>query len=99
MEHIRTATEQFMRNLRHKGHAKADVGQALEQNLKSLLSKQEQLHIRRYTFKDTRVILHVDSSVWLFNLNLKKEKLLQQLNQNRQLETAVKEISLQLDIK
>jgi hypothetical protein len=69
----------------------------IRRGLRRLLTKQEQRHITRYLFKDTRIILYVDSSAWLYQLNLKKEQLIQYLNQAPRPDQAITEIILRLD--
>ena len=49
--------------------------------LKKILTKRELGHIKLYYFKKGILGLKVDSSVWMYNLNLKKETLITQLQQ------------------
>ncbi|MDI6605578.1 MAG: DciA family protein [Candidatus Omnitrophota bacterium] len=50
--------------------------------LKKALTKKELRHIKFNYFKKGILGIRVDSSVWLYNFNLKKEKLLAFLNNN-----------------
>ncbi|MBL7151030.1 MAG: DUF721 domain-containing protein [Candidatus Omnitrophica bacterium] len=50
--------------------------------LKKALAKKELRHIKFNYFKKGVLGIRVDSSVWLYSLNLKKERLLVLLNNN-----------------
>ena len=65
--------------------------------LKKNLTKQEQKHIKHYSLQNSQITLGIDSSVWLYTINLKKERLLKGLNQKPQSEHAVTEIFLRLE--
>jgi hypothetical protein len=67
--------------------------------LERVLTKQERRHIRHYSLSNSRVLLAVDSSIWLYTLNLKKEQLLRNLNRILQPKEVIVEILLQLDTK
>ncbi len=61
--------------------------------LKKVLTKRELAHIKFNYFKKGVLGLHVDSSSWLYSLNLKKTQLLKDL---RSLSGSVKEIRFRL---
>jgi hypothetical protein len=95
MEHIRITTKKLIQDWGARRHDKTG---ALERGFKKILTKQEQKHIKYYLLKDSRLILGVDSSVWLYIFNLKKRQLLRNLNLNQILGPGeATEIILQLD--
>ena len=95
MEIIGNTAQRLIRNwLTRRQNKEEDI---IKADLRRLLTKQEQRHITRYFFKDARIILHVDSSAWLYQLNLKKEQLIKYLNQTLKPDRAIIEITLRLD--
>lgn len=60
--------------------------------LKKTLTKKELNHIKLGYFRNGILGINVDSSVWLYHLNLKKEVLLTKLNKK----IAIKDIRLHL---
>ena len=78
MERIRETLEGVMRSLEAK--KKGAPGQDPEANLKKLLTKKERGHIKFDYFNKGVVNINVDSSSWLFHLNLRREKLAEQLH-------------------
>jgi len=48
--------------------------------LKKALTKKELRHIKFHYFRKGMLGIKVDSSVWLYSMNLKKEKLISKLN-------------------
>ena len=95
MEHIRITTQRLIRAWQTERHDKTG---ALERGFKKILTKQEQKHIKYCLLKDSRLILGIDSSVWLYILNLKKRQLLRNLNLNHILDPGeATEIILKLD--
>lgn len=95
MEPIRATTQRLIKTLSAQRHQ--DKENILAAGLRSILTKEERKHIKYYSFKDTQVILNLDSSVWIYLLNLKKKQLLNNLNQNLTPKEAVNEIILRLD--
>jgi hypothetical protein len=97
MEHIRVTTEKLIKDWQ----SKRDVRQERDiwDGLKKNLTKQEQKHIKHYSLRNSRVILSIDSSVWLYTINLKKEQLLKGLNQEFQSKDAITEIFLRLETR
>lgn len=61
--------------------------------LKKTLTKKEQKHIKINYFKRGVLNVNVDSSVWLYNLTLRKEDLLAEFNKRS---TVVKDIRFRL---
>lgn len=96
MEHIRNTTKRLLQGLQAQQQI---VGkeQIFINNLKRCLTKQEQKHIRYYSFKDARLSLVVDSSAWLYIFNSKRETLLNSINKLLSLEDKVEKILLRLD--
>ena len=95
MEIIGNTAQRLIRNwLTRRQNKEEDI---IKADLRRLLTKQEMRHINRYFFKDARIILHVDSSAWLYQLNLKKEQLIKCLNQALKSDQAITEIVLRLD--
>ncbi len=77
MEGIRGAVKEVMRRLEIKKKTSSVVSpQAL---LERALSRKELKHIRLSYFKKGILSINVDSSSWLYQLNLKKADLLAQL--------------------
>ncbi|MCK9572240.1 MAG: DUF721 domain-containing protein [Candidatus Omnitrophica bacterium] len=64
-----------------------------EECLKKALTKRELGHIRINYFRKGILGLYVDSSSWLYALNLKKEAILEKLQQEN---SAIKKINLRL---
>lgn len=94
MEHIGVITEKLIKDW--QGKTRTQKKEVLGDSLKKLLSKKEQKHIMHWSLRDSRLILSVDSSTWLYILNLKKEQLLKGLNQILSPQEAITEIFLQL---
>ena len=97
MEFIRTTIEKVISDWQDK--QQEEKGDILTQGLKKILTKQERRHIRYHSLRNSRVILTIDSSTWLYTLNLKREQLLRNLNQILQPKEVIVEILLQLDKK
>ena len=95
MELIRATTQRLLKSLSTPRHQERET--ILTQGLKRILTKEERRHIKYYSLKDTQVILNVDSSAWLYLLNLKKKQLLKILNQNLAPKETINEITLRLD--
>ncbi len=95
MEPIRITTQRLIRNWSAQGQTKTE--DTLGNGLKKFLTKQEQKHITCYFLKDSRVILNLDSSAWLYLINLKKKQLLKNLNQILKPDQTVIEVLLRLD--
>ena len=95
MEHIRITTKKLIKDWKGKRHISKE--KSLRGDLRQIFTKQEQRHIKYYSVKDSRVTLGVDSSAWLYMLNLKKRQLLQSLNQILKPKEEVIDILLQLD--
>ena len=95
MEHIKVTTEKIIKDWQGIKHPQPE--RLLKEALKKNFTKQEQRHIRSYAFKPSGVILNIDSSAWLYQLNLKKEKLSRDLNQCLKPRDTGIEIYLQLD--
>jgi len=106
MEPIRNTIERVIQNWQVKHRNEEGL---YEDFLKRFLTKQEQRHIRSLSLKDSprpcaqgrgsQLILNIDSSAWLYLLNLKKRQLLKNLKQilKSNNEEAVNEIILRLD--
>jgi hypothetical protein len=94
MEHIRVTTERLIKDWQNR----KDVWQERDiwDDLKKNLTKQEQKHIKHYSLQNSQVILDIDSSVWLYTINLKKERLLKGLNRELQSKHAITKIFLRL---
>jgi hypothetical protein len=97
MESIRSTTQKLIRDWSAQSRGKGEG--IIKNGLRRFLSRQEQRHITRYFFKDARMIINVDSSAWLYQLNLKKGQFLKYLNQalESDSEQAITEIVLRLD--
>jgi hypothetical protein len=95
LEHIRVTTEKLIQQLRGIKQPQA------EKNLKGVLrknfTKQEQRHIKSYIFAPSRLVLNIDSSAWLYQLNFKREKLFKDLNRCLKPREKAIEVYLQLD--
>jgi len=74
MEHLKKTVAQVMAGLSVKKNISPDADP--EECLKKTLTKKELGHIKVKYFNKGIVGLSVDSSVWLYALNLKKEKML-----------------------
>jgi hypothetical protein len=95
MEPIRITTQRLIKNW--STQRQTEMEDVLGDGLKKFLTKQERKHITRYSLKDSRVILNLDSSAWLYLINLKKKQLLKNLNQILEPGQTITEIFLQLD--
>ena len=54
-----------------------------ERLLGSLLSDQEKKHIKFVGFKNGHLLFCVDSSAWLFQMNIRKNKILEKLQEDK----------------
>ncbi|MFC1657809.1 DciA family protein [Candidatus Omnitrophota bacterium] len=95
MESIRNTTQRLISELRHQGRA-CQEGAVLN-NLRQFFTPQEQKHITNCFVQKGQVVLHLDSSAWLYQLNLKKEMLLKHLNQTLEPKRAIQGILLRLE--
>jgi len=79
MEQIKDVIEEMIRSLTTKkaGDKDADPGEWL----KKALTKKELGHIKFNYFRKGILGVYVDSSVWMYSLSLKKEKLLSKLQE------------------
>jgi len=77
MEAIKVTVEAVLKRLSAKKGA--SLGSDPEDWLKKLLTKKELEHIKFKYFKKGVLALNVDSSSWLYMLNIKKESLLKDL--------------------
>ncbi|MFA5005366.1 MAG: DciA family protein [Candidatus Omnitrophota bacterium] len=91
MEQIKETLKIVMRDL--CGEKKLIAPGACEECLKKTLTKKELEHIRINYFKKGILSLYVDSSSWLYALNLKKEEILTKLQQEN---SAITKIVLRL---
>ncbi|MGD9014429.1 MAG: DciA family protein [Candidatus Omnitrophota bacterium] len=98
MESIRSTTQKLIKDLSTQGQGKRD-DTMIKSSLRRIFSKQEQRHITRYFCQDKRMIINVDSSAWLYQLNLKKGQFVRYLNQvfTPGSEQAITEVVLRLD--
>ena len=79
VEPIRTTAEKLLHSWRRiSARQMGDLPTGIFQKI---FTKQEQKHIKRCYVQEARIILDVDSSAWLFLLNLKKGQVLKTLNQ------------------
>ena len=91
METIKDIVRDVIQDLTsEKRQNRADDPQAI---LKKILTTRELRHIRFNYFKKGVLGLSVDSSSWLYNLNLQKEELLARLQRNS---GAIKEIRFRI---
>jgi len=80
MEEIKDTLGNIMRALKaKKGEARGKDPQAL---LEGALSKKELKHVKPGSLKKGVLSINVDSSSWLYQLNLKKAELLSRLSKN-----------------
>ena len=77
MEQIKDTIASVIGNLVAK--KQGEVGGGPEGLLKKALTKKELGHIKFNYFKKGVININVDSSSWLYSLNLKKEELLEKL--------------------
>ncbi len=79
MKAIKDVVTQLMQTLEsRKESASKDNPELL---LKKVLSKKEFIHIKFHYFKKGVLSIKVDSSTWLYYMNMHKEKMLSRLNQ------------------
>jgi len=91
METIKDIVRDVIQDLTsEKRQNRADDPQAI---LKKILTARELRHIKLNYFKKGILGLSVDSSSWLYNLNLQKEELLARLQRNS---GAIKEIRFRI---
>ena len=81
MEQIKDTVQQVLQGLKIKKLASPDEDPAAW--LKKTLTKKESGHIRFKYFRNGILYVDVDSSGWLYSLSLKKERVLNKLNQDK----------------
>jgi len=91
MEQIKETLKIVMREM--SGAKKLISPDTCEESLKKTLTKKELEHIRINYFKKGVLGLYVDSSSWLYALNLKKEEILINLKREN---SAIQKIVLRL---
>ena len=79
MERISITTNKVIQSL--EGVLQPTQSALLQENLKKVLTKKEQEHIRYYSINSSSVIIGIDSSVWLYMLSLKRRQLSAQIAQ------------------
>lgn len=95
MERIRDTIESVFKEIVAKKGADSSPGP--ESWLKKVLTKKELGHIKLHYFRKGILGLSVDSSVWMYSLNLKKESLLKKF---KECSSDIKEIRFSIgDIK
>jgi hypothetical protein len=82
VERIKVTIDSLFKDLVAKKNLGADSGP--ERWLKNVLTKKELRHIKLHYFRKGILGLSVDSSVWMYALNLKKESLLKKLKEESQ---------------
>lgn len=92
MEAIKETVNNLMQTWEAKKKKSAALGDP-EVLLKKALTKKELAHIRFKYFKKGILGINADSSVWLYQLSLKKEDLLAKLNKRSKM---IKDIRLTL---
>ena len=97
MEQIHITTKRLIKELKKKKHTTVKKENIFKNKLKLFLTKQEQKHIKYYTFQNSHITLNIDSSAWLYVFNLKKEQLLKNLNQTADPKEIITKILLRLD--
>ena len=65
----------------------------IERLLVSLLSESERKHTKFIGFKNGHLSFYVDSSAWLFQMNIRKNKILEKLQEEK---PEIKNISFQI---
>ena len=53
----------------------------IERMLEEILQDQELEHIKMVGYKEGQVLFHVDSPAWLYQMNIKKNKLIERLKE------------------
>jgi len=96
MQSIRDTTEKIINKWR--GSTRSKEVNIIKGCLKSTLSTRELKHITSYYFKDSRVMLGIDSSAWLYMFHAKKRQLSRWLTQALRLKEGDIEVFLRLDI-
>jgi hypothetical protein len=79
MDKIKDVIEDVIRNLTAK--TPQDKKSDPQEWLKKALTKKELGHIKFHYFRKGILGLHVDSSVWMYSLSLKKERLLSRMRE------------------
>jgi len=79
MERIGETIENIIRELTVKKSAVKEYGP--EEWLKKILTKKELGHIKFHYFRKGVLGVHVDSSVWKYSFNLKREQLLKNIKE------------------
>lgn len=93
MEQIKDTVEQFLKSLKAKNekNAKDDP----ERALKKILSRKELKHMQFNYFKKGVLGIKVDSSTWLYYLNLQKQQLLRDISRESPI---IKDIRFRLGV-
>lgn len=89
MEQIKNTVQALLSDLRKKREQKPLFEREPDEFLKKFFSKKEIDHIGFGYFKKGVLCIKVDSSSWLYHLNLKKELITGELKKNH---SAIKEI-------
>jgi len=92
MENIGALVKQLLTDLEAKKGKPREYG-IIEDLLNNCLTKQEFKHIRVNTFKKGTLRITVDSSSWLYSINLKKEQIFKAMKKDL---TDIKEIRFSL---
>lgn len=96
MQSIRDTAENVIK--KWQGSAKTKRIDVIKGCLAGFLSTRELKHITSYYFKDSKVILGIDSSAWLYMFNVKKRQLSKWLTQALQPGEGSIEVFLRLDL-
>lgn len=95
MEHIAKTTQKLLKQWQDKRGT--DTTGIIKKYLKALLTRQEYRHITNCFVRSYKLTLHIDSPTWLYMINLKKNSLLNELNQALGPIDNIREIFLQLE--
>ncbi len=78
MEPIKDIIPQVIANISQK---KPETQEKIQRLWYSMVGEQAKEHTAMAEFKDKRLTVHVDSPAWLFQMNVKKRKILERLKE------------------
>lgn len=88
--HIKSLINKVVKELRNDNKSKEKILSVIE----NLIDKKIQKHIKSYRLYKKNLIFYVDSSIWIFEVNLFKKKVLDELKKEN---LGVKNIKIKIN--
>ncbi len=80
MDNIKDVVKSVMASMAQK-ELSADT--SIERIVNGFLSEQEKKHIKFLGYKEGKILFNVDTSAWLFQMNIRKSKMLDKLKEEK----------------